>query len=118
MQTKSHFLGSAYLCISMVSLLAASNPAGAVVGGVGGAILNYRNKGRNAAIGAASTGVVCALLAHILHGQLQRREERLKKDVLFQLDTFGVPGIAQFKKYKKEKETKQTTTTKKTKGEQ
>ena len=89
-----------------------ASPPGAVVGGVGGAILNYRNKGRNAAIGAASTGVVCALLAHILHGQLQRREERLKKDVLFQLDTFGVPGIGPFK------ESKQTTTTKKTKGEQ
>ena len=69
---------------------------GAVLGATGGAVANYRNKGGNAAVGAFSVGATGAVLGYVLHKELARRDDFVRKETLFKLDTFGVGGIASF----------------------
>ena len=83
---------------------------GAAVGAAGGAILNYRNKAGNAALGAMSFAIVGALIGCVVHKELEKRDERVRKETLFRLDTFGVSGIPPFRKYEewqKEKDKKE-----------
>ena len=89
---------------------------GAAVGAAGGAILNHRNKAGNAALGAIGLGIVGALIGCVVHRELEKRDERVRKETLFRLDTFGVSGIPPFRKYEKWKEKKDKKDKKQRKG--
>jgi uncharacterized membrane protein len=78
-------------CASLRESLILGAGTGAVVGGVTGGQVNG-NKSENAIAGAVIGGVVGGLASYIIHGSLESRDARVRKDTLLNLEKYDVLG--------------------------
>ncbi|MCT4642793.1 MAG: glycine zipper domain-containing protein [Bacteriovoracaceae bacterium] len=63
---------------------------GAVTGAALGHSLNRENKGKGALVGAALSGLIGAGIGYLTHKGLEKRDERVRKETLFNLDKYDV----------------------------
>ena len=64
---------------------------GVVVGGIAGNQFDG-DRGENAIKGAVIGGVIGGLASYIIHGSLESRDDRVRKDTLLNLEKFDVMG--------------------------
>ena len=77
-------------CATVKRSLVTGAVAGAAAGTVTGAAVSPTDKKRNSATGAAVGAVLGAAAAWFFHGELEKRDEKTRREVLFNLENFDV----------------------------
>ena len=78
-------------CSTLRDSLILGAGTGLVVGGVAGSQIKG-DRGEHAIAGAVIGGVVGGLASYVIHGSLESRDERVRKDTLLNLEKFDVMG--------------------------
>jgi hypothetical protein len=78
-------------CATLKDSLILGAGTGAVVGGIAGSQVKG-NKDENAITGAVLGGVVGGLASYMIHGSLESRDARIRKETLLNLEKFDVLG--------------------------
>ena len=78
-------------CSTLRDSLILGAGTGVVVGGIAGNQFDG-DRGENAIKGAVIGGVVGGLASYIIHGSLESRDDRVRKDTLLNLEKFEVMG--------------------------
>ena len=91
----SLFLSS---CASMRGGLTAASLTGVTVGAASGAVFAPRNKSKVAVKGALVGGVLGLVTGYFTHKALEKRDRKVRRELLFNLENFGVDGIEKEKK--------------------
>ena len=78
-------------CSTLRDSLVLGAGTGAALGGVAGAQVDG-NRGENALKGAVIGGIVGGLASYVIHGSLESRDARVRKDTLLNLEKYDVLG--------------------------
>lgn len=82
-------------CSSMKKSLTFGVSTGAAVGAGSGAAMSRNDKGKGALKGALVGGLVGGIASYLIHGSIEGRDAKVRKETLFNLDQYGVSGAAQ-----------------------
>ena len=63
---------------------------GAAVGAAGGVAVNKKDRGKSAAIGAITGGVLGLIISNYTHSHLKKRDAKIRRSTLFNLDKYDV----------------------------
>ena len=77
-------------CASMKESLITGVGVGAATGAVGGSMSNKNNKGQGALTGALIGAAIGGIGSYIIHGSLQKRDAKTRKQTLLNLDKYSV----------------------------
>jgi uncharacterized protein YcfJ len=78
-------------CSTLRDSLILGAGTGVAVGGVAGSQFDG-DRGENAIKGAVIGGIVGGLASYLIHGSLESRDARVRKEMLFHLEKFDVLG--------------------------
>ena len=78
-------------CSTLRDSLILGSGTGVIVGGIAGNQFEG-DRGENAIKGAVIGGVIGGLASYVIHGSLESRDERVRKDTLLNLEKFDVMG--------------------------
>jgi hypothetical protein len=76
-------------CSTMKKSLTLGISTGAVTGAMTGASLS-KNRGQGALNGALIGGVISGIASYFIHNKLEKRDQKTRRETLFNLDKFGV----------------------------
>lgn len=79
-------------CATLRDSLILGTGSGAVIGGVIGSQARG-DKSENAIKGAVIGGAVLGLASYVIHNSLEKRDERVRRETLFNLDHYEVMGF-------------------------
>ena len=77
-------------CASMKESLVTGVTSGATTGAIAGSMSGGNNRGKSTATGALIGAAVGGLASYIIHGTLEKRDTRVRKKTLLNLDKFSV----------------------------
>ena len=80
-------------CSTMKHSLVIGGITGAAAGTVTGAVIRPTDKKENAVTGALIGGLVGLAASYFIHGGLEKRDEKTRKELLLNLNRFGVGGV-------------------------
>lgn len=78
-------------CSTLRDSLILGSVSGAAVGGIAGSQIDG-DHGENALKGAVIGGVVGGLASYLIHGSLESRDARVRRETLFNLEKYDVLG--------------------------
>jgi hypothetical protein len=84
------FIVSLAGCSTMKESLIVGTGTGATAGAIGAFTMASRNKGQAAFQGALIGGAVGGIASYFLHKELEQRDDRTRRDTLFNLEKFNV----------------------------
>ncbi len=82
-------------CSTMRDSLIVGTTTGMATGAAAGAALSKNNKNQGALKGALITGAIGGIASYFIHKGLKKRDSKVRKDTLFNLEKFGVGGVPQ-----------------------
>lgn len=77
-------------CASMKESLVTGVSVGAATGAIGGSFANKNDRGKGAATGALIGAAIGGLSSYIIHGSLESRDSKTRKQTLLNLDKYSV----------------------------
>ena len=77
-------------CATRTTWMATGAGVGAVNGAIVGAAVTKTGKKNASAVGAAIGALAGILIGQVVHKRLEKRDDRVRQDVLFNLEKFGV----------------------------
>ena len=80
-------------CASMRGSLSVASLSGVAVGATTGAVFAPQNKSKVAFKGALIGGVIGLAAGYFAHKALEKRDRKVRRELLFNLENFGVDGI-------------------------
>jgi len=83
-------------CSTMRNSISVGIGSGAFAGAVSGAAFTDGNKGKAAFQGALIGGAIGGIASYFIHGSLQKRDENIRRETLFNLDKFNVSASTSF----------------------
>ena len=83
-------------CSTMRESLIVGAGTGAATGAIGAYALSYWNKGQAAFQGALIGGAVGGIASYFLHKELEQRDDRTRRDTLFNLEKFNVSAPSSY----------------------
>ena len=85
-------------CATMKESLATGFATGATIGAIGGAAIHRQERPKAMAIGVISGGIIGLLISKFTHDNLERRDARVRRKTLFDLDKHRVSRPLRFPK--------------------
>lgn len=79
-------------CASMKKSIALGAGSGAATGAASGALIGREDKGKAALTGALFGGLLGGVASFFIHKGVEDRDEKVRKQTLFNLDQYGVSG--------------------------
>lgn len=83
-------MGSLIGCSTMRESLVVGAGSGAATGAIGAASIADKNKGQAAVQGALIGGLIGGVASYFLHKGLDKRDQRVRRETLFNLEKFDV----------------------------
>ena len=77
-------------CSTMRDSLVVGTTSGAAAGALAGASMNEQSRGKGALQGALVGGAISAVASYFIHKGLEKRDSKVRRETLFNLDKFGV----------------------------
>ncbi len=77
-------------CASMKESIITGAGLGAAGGAATGASMFVRNRGKGALTGALTGAVIGAIGSYFIHNGMKKRDDKIRKETLFNLDKFNV----------------------------
>ncbi|NOT77739.1 MAG: hypothetical protein HOP07_01905 [Bacteriovoracaceae bacterium] len=83
-------------CSTMKGSMVLGIGTGAALGGISASAMAQRNKGSAAIQGALVGGAIGGIASYFLHNSLEQRDDRTRRDTLFNLEKFNVSAPSKF----------------------
>jgi len=87
-------------CSSVQRSLAVGIGSGLALGAANGAVMQSKHSGHMAIQGALIGGVIGGVVSYFVHGQLEKRDDKIRHETLFNLEKFNVLTPSQEIRYK------------------
>lgn len=89
-------MGSMVGCATMKQSLIVGASSGAATGAMAGSTIADKNKGQASLQGALIGGAIGGIASYFIHGHLDKRDDRVRRETLFNLEKFNVSTPASF----------------------